>query len=270
MVSFLKFIFRISFLLILLIFIFQKDDSAKDEKAVALLRKSIEVLGGVKNIEISNNHSYIARIKRVVISSFDPPKYVEFTEYFSPPDKVRRDFNVRIPLKLGNTVIRSFHIFNGNEGWSNDNARGKIFKYDKDDKEIARLSSKWVNIDLANWCLSLLKSSYKFRLIDVETKGKIYIKIEIEDKDSTKEESLYIDKESFLPAIKESFKKQQGKSWQTYFEEYKKVNSVFVPFKVKEIYRSKDEFEECEDIIVELNWGSDVKIEDEKFKPPKQ
>ncbi len=252
------------FIHLLLIF-FILGNLLSQDKFSQFLSKTIDALGGRENIEKSNRYSYIVKVKRVVISSFDPPKYVEFTEYFKPPDKVRRDFKVKIPLKLGDKIIKAFHIFNGKEGWSNENALGKIFRYDMNDKEIVRISSKWTEIGLANRCLNAFKNINSLEEVIIE--GRPYMKVRIKDKDPSKEHYIYIDKESFLPKIEEIFKKE--KSWKTFFDNFQKVNNILIPFKVKKIYKSKNEYEDMDDIIVDLKLGIDVKIEEDKFNPPK-
>lgn len=238
-------------------------------KPVDILKKAVDAFGGKEAIQLSSNHSYIVKVKRLVISSFDPPKNVSFVEYFTPPDKIRRDLEVRIPLKMGERAIYSFHIFNGEFGWSNENPNGKVVKYDKKDEEINRISTPWVDIDLGKWFYSLLEDSKRLKceITERELENRSYYVIKMEVPDGIR--YLFVKKENFIPEIVEFTDLKGDKKWKYIYSDFRRVNNVLVPFKRIETFKSKNMYEKMEDEIIDLKWGKDVKIEREKFELPK-
>jgi hypothetical protein len=95
--------------------------------ARAVLSLAVTALGGEKAFDAVK--SYQVRVDRSVRSSVDGVKYVTLDETFRAPDSLRKEAEIKLAGR-GPYVTRTLQVFDGSEGWSNENEKHEMLHVD--------------------------------------------------------------------------------------------------------------------------------------------
>lgn len=245
-------------------FLIGKDENSfeppKDTKEI--YEKLIQALNGRESLINAKNWSYKAEINYTIIESSNPPKYFHLYEYYKPP-KIRKDFEFTMPLKFGNRIFRSFHIFNGKTGWSNANDQQILMEY-SEGKELSGVKEPW--LPYFHYLLKIHDGEYKIELISQEKINDTdTYKIQIYRGEKKEKIYLFVDRNSYLP-----MKEIQGERYSSEYEDFRNINSVIIPFKYKTSYEDKQFWQKGEYKVLSLEYGAELKIEDGLFEYDKR
>lgn len=212
-------------------------DSAKE-----ILLRSVEALGGEQ--ALAAIESYRVRIERNIRSSVDGVKYVSLTELFRAPNSVRREASIRFAGR-GPFTTKILEVYDGAVAWSNDNEKQEMVRIQGGALQRAKTTTLARFSLLRRAARGEAEASWRGREV---VSGRAANKVTIQVPNGTV--TYLIDAESGRPFRADA---AYGEIKETIsLDDYRKVGSVTLPFRIVTDSNSYLEHEFMEDRFTEV------------------